>query len=213
MDLQEKQVVELHFPFTADMLPSDHGYQLYSAICNRIKEAHAAEWLGIHSIQGRRIDKGVIKPGRFSKLRLRLPLDKVPTMYALAGSSIAVGEHHLRCGVPELHMLSASENLRARLVIIKVKGSEGSSAECESFLEAAEKQVMALSSSASVKLEPDFNGTYARRVLKIKDSVLTGYGLVVTNLREEESIKLQEKGIGGRRRMGCGLFVPIQGEN
>ncbi|MCA1626482.1 MAG: hypothetical protein LC742_00740 [Acidobacteria bacterium] len=28
-------------------------------------------------------------------------------------------------------------------------------------------------------------------------------------MSEEHSIKLQESGLGGRRRMGCGLFNPI----
>jgi len=32
--------------------------------------------------------------------------------------------------------------------------------------------------------------------------------LHVNGLTAEESIKLQEIGLGGRRHMGCGIFVP-----
>jgi CRISPR/Cas system CSM-associated protein Csm4 (group 5 of RAMP superfamily) len=29
-------------------------------------------------------------------------------------------------------------------------------------------------------------------------------------LKAEESIRLQEEGLGGRRRMGCGVFVQMR---
>jgi CRISPR-associated protein Cas6 len=36
---------------------------------------------------------------------------------------------------------------------------------------------------------------------------VVGYALRVNGLTEEGSIRLQEEGLGGRRRMGCGIFV------
>jgi len=35
----------------------------------------------------------------------------------------------------------------------------------------------------------------------------------ITNLTAEESLTLQEQGLGGRRRMGCGVFVPAEGRS
>ncbi|MCA6558614.1 MAG: type I-MYXAN CRISPR-associated protein Cas6/Cmx6, partial [Pseudanabaena sp. M114S2SP2A07QC] len=32
----------------------------------------------------------------------------------------------------------------------------------------------------------------------------------VSGLSEEDSIKLQIFGLGGKRRMGCGVFVPMK---
>jgi hypothetical protein len=40
----------------------------------------------------------------------------------------------------------------------------------------------------------------------IDDRKVVGFSLRVTGLTPEQSIKVQEQGIGGRRRMGCGLF-------
>jgi len=37
---------------------------------------------------------------------------------------------------------------------------------------------------------------------------LIGYGVEVTDLSESDSIKLQQQGIGGKRKMMCGVFVP-----
>ena len=39
-------------------------------------------------------------------------------------------------------------------------------------------------------------------------SVETHDAVNIRDLNEEDSLKLQEVGIGGRRRMGCGIFVP-----
>ena len=39
---------------------------------------------------------------------------------------------------------------------------------------------------------------------------MIGYALRVFGLTAEESIRLQEEGLGGRRRMGCGVFLPIR---
>jgi len=33
---------------------------------------------------------------------------------------------------------------------------------------------------------------------------------MVQGLDADESLKLQEHGIGGRRRFGCGIFVPVR---
>jgi len=35
-----------------------------------------------------------------------------------------------------------------------------------------------------------------------------GYAVRVSGLSDEDSLKLQERGLGGKRRMGCGVFVP-----
>ena len=47
-----------------------------------------------------------------------------------------------------------------------------------------------------------------RRTLRIKDKEVVGYEVLVETLTAEESICLQEAGLGGRRHMGCGVFVP-----
>lgn len=47
-----------------------------------------------------------------------------------------------------------------------------------------------------------------RRTVQVRDRVIVGYAMAVEGLTAEESICLQEKGIGGRRRFGCGIFSP-----
>jgi len=39
---------------------------------------------------------------------------------------------------------------------------------------------------------------------------VVGYAVVVRGLDPEGSLRLQERGLGGRRRFGCGLMVPAR---
>ena len=46
-----------------------------------------------------------------------------------------------------------------------------------------------------------------RRTLRIKDKEVVGYEMLVETLSANESLALQEHGLGGRRQMGAGVFV------
>jgi CRISPR-associated protein Cas6 len=48
-----------------------------------------------------------------------------------------------------------------------------------------------------------------RRVVRVGDHTVVGFALAVHELSDEGSVILQEQGLGGRRRMGCGIFFPI----
>jgi CRISPR-associated protein Cas6 len=207
-------VVELHFPVRASIVPSDHGYLLYSAISKLVPEAHAADWLGIHTMKGRKCDAGSIRIGRFAKLKIRLPLSKAPLLHRLAGAVLDLSGHELRLGVPEMHLLKPASDLRSRLVVVKIAKSTSRSADSESFMVAIRKQLQELAISHScMELEAEQNtmhkDEYARRVVRVKTAIITGYGVILRGLSADDSIKVQQHGLGGRRRMGCGLFVPL----
>jgi CRISPR-associated protein Cas6 len=53
-------------------------------------------------------------------------------------------------------------------------------------------------------------GEPRRQVLRIKGRKIIEYAIQVAGLTTEESVRLQEQGLGGRCRMGCGFFVPYQ---
>lgn len=50
--------------------------------------------------------------------------------------------------------------------------------------------------------------TRKRRTFCIHGRQVVGYSMMVNELTAEESIALQEHGLGGRRKMGCGFFEP-----
>jgi CRISPR-associated protein Cas6 len=49
-----------------------------------------------------------------------------------------------------------------------------------------------------------------RRTTCIHGKEIVGYDVVIESLTYDESLALQTHGLGGRRHMGCGLFVAHQ---
>jgi CRISPR-associated endonuclease/helicase Cas3 len=189
--------VELHFPFTGVTLPSDHGYALYGAISRLIPEAHQTDWLAIETLPGIARGDGITQLDQQARLKIRLPQDRVPLVLKLAGKRLEIDGHSIRLGAPQIYLLKPSSALYARIVTIKGYIEPGP------FLDAVCRKL----DEMGVKGEPVIG---PRRVVKVGDHIVIGFALAVHELSDEGSIVLQERGIGGRRRMGCGIFNPIE---
>jgi CRISPR-associated protein Cas6 len=197
--------VRMGFPVMGKQLPADHGYALYGAISRLLPAVHQAEWLGIELISGVPWQPGVIMlPTRGGKLSLRLPAEQCGQVLPLAGKRIELGEYSIRLGIPTMQMLEPSAQLYARVVTIK------KFTEAAEFLSAAERQLAALGIKAKLEVPLDEQGRSHRRVLRVHDQIIVGFSLVVHDLTDEDSLILQINGLGGRRKMGCGLFNPIK---
>jgi len=188
--------VELHFPFTGATLPSDQGYALYSAISRLIPEAHEADWLSLETIPGTARGDGVTQLDSEASLKIRLPQDRVPLMLKLAGKRLELNGHAIRLGAPQIFLLKPWPQLYARIVTIK------GFTEPEPFLDAVCRKLDELGVTGEPTVGP-------RRVVRVGNHTIVGFALAVHDLTDEGSILLQERGIGGRRRMGCGIFSPI----
>jgi CRISPR-associated protein Cas6 len=194
--------VELSFSVIGETLPADHGYGLYSAIAHLCPGVHEQEGLSILTITGIPDRKGKIFLTERSYLRMRIPYECLPMVYHLAGKQLSVGSHSIRLGIPQIFMLRSAQRLHARIVTIK------NHQEPESFLAAAKLQLDALGVVGEAIVPLDIEGKPDRKTIKIKTYSVVGFGLEVSGLNEEDSIKLQISGLGGKHRMGCGVFMP-----
>lgn len=190
--------IDLAFRLNGTTVPVDHGYALYAALSHLVPEIHSAQEIGVQPIRGTYGGDGTLHLTTFSRLILRLPDDQIRSYLKLAGKKLDVDGHSLRTGVPEVRTLRPVANLRARLVTIKGFMEEGP------FLEAAKRQLQSLGVAGEILLGE-------RRTFRVKEKQVVGFEVAVTSLTAEESLTLQEKGLGGRRRMGCGVFVPWRG--
>jgi CRISPR-associated protein Cas6 len=139
----------------------------------------------------------------------------VPTLCTLSGAKLEINGKELRCGIPEIHQLASSPTLRSRLVIFNIKEARDGALTPDAFLAAVKRRLTELEIEATPELEfaaPGEPGPFARRVLKVKDTVLPGYGIILRHLSETDSLRVQEVGLGAKRRMGCGLFLPLKRE-
>lgn len=188
-------IVDIAFPIQGRKLPYDHGYPLYSALADKVPETHENESLGIFQIPTTSTGDGMGMLQKNATLKLRAPSSLYPTLVQLAGSSLNIDGCRISLGVPSAHPLQPASRAWARLVVIK------GYTEPEPFREAARSQLDAMEVDGELQVE-------GRNVVRVKGQSIVGFQLTITRLSNEDCLTLQREGIGGKRRMGCGLFEP-----
>jgi CRISPR-associated endonuclease/helicase Cas3 len=202
--MNELPKITVQFPIQGNKLPADHGYLLYSAISQIKPELHDTKWLGIEMISGVTFEKGfIIVPNRGASLRLRIPADKFGEVICLAGKQFDIEGYKIRLGIPTARPLIPASTLYSRIVTFR------NSLEVPKFLETANRDLLEKGITAELEIPKE---TYSRhrRIITIKGKKIVGFSLIAHKLNDEDSLRLQSEGIGGRRSMGCGIFNPIR---
>jgi CRISPR-associated protein Cas6 len=206
------QTVDVAFRVQGTAVPHDHGYVLFSAISRLIPGLHDADWLGIHPISGATRSPDGLRLKDHARLMLRMPITELGFVAALAGSSLRIGPNLLRVAdSPSVHFLTPAGSMSARLVLIRHRPSRFKLASnelpgpalFETFLVEARRQL----STIGVRGEVEIAGV--KRIV-VNGHKLVGYSVRVSALSDADSLVLQEKGLGGKRHMGCGLFRPTR---
>ena len=202
--------IDVSYRLTGTTVPLDHSYPLYSALSHLIPDLHEAKWLGIHPIGGvRRVGK-TLELTPHSSLQLRLPLDKLSHLRRLANSRFALNPGHpiKLDGAPTVRFLTPASTMSARQVMFRVEGFSMEPNQLpqdvhldDNFLVAANRQLRNLGIVGRLHLR-------GLRRLTVKGLTLIAYSVDCSGLSAEHSLLLQERGLGGKRRMGCGLFRP-----
>ena len=180
------------------VLEVDHGHALYLALRAACENLERVPGLGIHTVRGvpggRRGE--LILTGE-SQVRLRIPSGSAPLLKGLAGAELDVDGHPIRLGEPHGQALAPVSALWARTVTIHFR---------EPALGAAQAQL-------AFRFAQEFPwGTFRilrPRSIRIDGRQLLGFELAVRGLAPQASLMLQSQGFGGRRALGCGLFVPF----
>lgn len=196
--------VELCFPVRGKYLPADHNYALFAACVHLIPEIRQQTALSILTIPGFADKQGKILLTEKSCFRIRVPIPQIPLIYKLAGKSMRLGIHEIQIGIPEIFTLKPAKTLKSRIVVIK------GYSEPKSFLNAAQRQLDNLEISGKLSIPVDKKGQLSRKTLKVKRYTIVGFTTEISELSEDDSLKLQQWGIGGKRHLGCGYFVPCQ---
>ncbi len=125
-------------------------------------------------------------------------------VYPLANQQLAIGKHQIRLGIPEITFLTPYKELYSRITVIK--GYQ----DVTTFLQAAQRQLDKLGIDGRPRVAVRQDGSFKRKTIKIGRYMITGFGLEIENLSEGDSIKLQTYGLGGKQKMGCGIFLPMR---
>ncbi len=202
VDISHEPVVELFFPVAGISLPADHGYALLAALIHLQAELRDRMDVSILTIPGFGDRQGKILLTPQSGFRIRVPISSIPLVYGFAGKQIKLGIHPIQIGIPTVAVLAPADKLRARIVTIK--GFENAPA----FIAAAKRQLDRLEIFGNVTVPIDRHGNPQRKTIKIQRHTIVGFTTEVSGLNEADSLKLQSLGIGGRRHMGAGYFLP-----
>ncbi len=205
--------VDMLFPVYGETVPTNHGYPLYSALSRALPDVHKDQvpfsfgW--INGLQG---EKGFLQVFQKSRLRCRLPAEHIVSLLPLTGRTLDVAGHPIRLGMPQVAPLCPVPSLVAKMATFKHAVEPGR------FLEVARQKLALLGVSQEAEAgilliqggrrqnEP------RRQILHLKGRRVVGFAVAVDGLSAEDSLLLQERGLGGRRRMGCGFFLPYRGK-
>lgn len=202
MNIELPTQINVSFPVRGGKLPADHAFSLYSAIAHFQPDLHSAENVAIEMISGYRFENGLIAlPDDGASLRMRFPVDNFGKLLPLAGKQLVISGYKIRLGIPVARPVLPSANLYARIVTIK------NHIEPETFLIAANQKLLELNVKANLEFPPE--PMRNRRIVTIHGKKVVGFSLAAKGLSDEDSMKLQTFGLGGRRKMGCGIFNPI----
>ncbi|MFP2961153.1 type I-MYXAN CRISPR-associated protein Cas6/Cmx6 [Myxococcus sp. 1LA] len=186
--------IDLLFPVQGGPVPLDHAYLLFAALSRHIPALHERADMGVFSLRGVSNTRELLYLGR-GTMRLRCPIESVATLLPLVSAPLEVAGRRLSLGAPSLYALEPVPSLAARLVTFKHAMDEAS------FVVAASRGLEALGVQATLKVG-------RRRIVRIAGKKVVGFALELHGLSAEHSLRVQEQGLGGRRHMGCGLFLP-----
>ncbi|UCC56219.1 MAG: type I-MYXAN CRISPR-associated protein Cas6/Cmx6 [Gammaproteobacteria bacterium] len=202
-------IVDLAFQISCPTLPIDHAYVLSTAILQALPWLVDEEQAGIHLVHGASSGHGWTRPqdpgkevlhlSRRTRLRLRLPRHRLEDAGELSGRTLDIDGHSMGIGKSSVHLLSAISTLFARYVVTREAIDEAE------FLE-------------QVAGELGGQGIPCRKMLcgiphthSFPDGPVFTRSLMVAELEPEQSVRLQQQGLGGGRKTGYGLFIPHKG--
>jgi len=185
--------IDLVFRVSGKLLAVDHGYALYSAISRICPQIHTDSDIGLKLIRGRYLGDGQLDISPASELVLRLPVQRLRDYLVLPGKTLVIRGDKVLVGVPHARALPTASTLFSPLVTSRNGQDQGR------FQEEMQRQLAALGLQGRLLVG-------RRKTFAVHGKQIVGYEVLVTDLTGPEAILLQEAGLGGRRKMGCGFF-------
>ena len=164
--------------------------------------------VGIHLIHGAESGNGWIRPqepdallslSRRTRFMLRLPKHRISHAYELTNRSLDVDGYNLVLSNPQQKLLSPLTTIFSRYIITNDIEDE------EAFL----NQTAEMLDKEGIRVKKMISGL--AHVLRMPEQNLSTRSLMIDGLEIEESVYLQQHGLGDGRKLGCGLFIPHKG--
>jgi CRISPR-associated protein Cas6 len=198
-------MVDLRFALKGRQIPVDHAYALSRALQAALPWLAEEPRAAVHLIHVAGSQNGWQRPdellhlSRRTKLTLRLPKERLADAEALVGATLDLNGHRVELGATSTHPLSGLSTLLARYVVCEPDEAE------EAFLSRAVAEL----SEMGIRVKKALCGMTTS--LSLPEGPIQTRSLMLADLSIEESIRLQQQGLGLGRHMGCGIFIPHKG--
>lgn len=199
-------VQDLVFKIRCSSLPVDHAYALSEAITEILPWMLSTEGSGIHQVYAAESGNGWIRPenpdeiiplSKRIKLVLRVPKSQLESALSLEGKTLNIAGNEMKIGTVDTRPLSIITTLFSRYLVF----SEEPEAE-NIFLDHAMEGLQAIS------VQPEKMLPGREKTIQMPGKMIKTRSLMITGITAEESIRLQQKGLGLHQHLGCGIFLP-----
>ena len=201
-------VIDVLFSIRCKQLPLDHAWALKEAISDSLNEEIP---LGIHHINVAESSNGwnrpdetpetLLYPSRRTKLIIRTHKDHVDALEKLCDGKLSIAGYPLEIGKMKTRMLTNASVVFSRHIVCMSEDEEENS-----FLERNAAEIFELTGRETKKMMCGKS-----HQLNTPDGLIHTRHLMIADLDSDASIKLQQKGLGTHRKLGCGIFLPHKG--
>ncbi|MDO8464514.1 MAG: type I-MYXAN CRISPR-associated protein Cas6/Cmx6 [Gallionella sp.] len=194
MTATHSAMIDMAFDASGETLPSGYPFALWAELAQRVPQLANDESVGVLPLRTAESGEDILLPKR-AKLVLRLPQILMQAAAALSGARLDISGSALRLGACQSRQMQSHPTLHAQLVT-------GTNDEV-AFMEEVRTSLSIMGIEAGLICG-------RRKTLADDRHSLTGYSLVVHDLKPEASLRLQADGLGEGRRFGCGIFLPYK---
>ena len=192
--LIEDTILDLVFEVEGRQIPEDYRYLLWCAL------SATAPWLGAESatsivgISIVRTNTETALLSHRSRMTLRLPQSRLDDARHLEGVRVRIGGDEIRIGPSRKRPIHASPTIYSPLVVLD------------------REEELGFSELLKAELQARAPGCHAilgrRRSVRLENGSVNAFPVALHGCKPALSLQIQAVGIGRRREVGCGVFVP-----
>jgi CRISPR-associated protein Cas6 len=203
------EVIDLVFGVQCRCLPVDHVYALSQAVQGVLPWLASEPVAGVHSVHVAASSNGWMRPdnpqallhlSRRTRLVVRVPKHRVEDAQKLEGETLDIAGHAMTVKNASVRPLSTLTTLFARYL-----------ATAENLSDEAAVLDWVASQLREIDIKPRKMLCGTEHVIETPQGPLRTRSLMIADLEVDESLRLQEQGLGPYRHLGCGLFIPHKG--
>lgn len=188
------ETVDAVFPLEGVALRRDHAQSLRQALIERLSWLGEDFRTGIHPVKVvHGSEESALLPRR-ARLLIRVSRNRYEDLSNLAGVELKVDGHLVHLGTPHLRELEPHATMYAYRVAAE-------SDDELPFMAAVNAELADLAIGGE-------RVCGKRHTMVVSGAVLHTFSLMLHQLSPEQSLRLQQHGLGPHRLLGCGIFVP-----